>query len=90
MSITRSSRTVTANGVKDLVGLTMDKLKMLNDDYLVSLLQDLALLDKDDVDALLGNDMETFLVGRKLSMIAFFLRKGKIVSSSTTMNVVIL
>eukprot|EP00957_Ditylum_brightwellii_P052158 3954664-Ditylum_brightwellii.AAC.1 len=86
MNITRSSRTITGSAVKDLVRLSTEQLKTLKDNYLIALLQDLVLLDKDDVDSLPGNDSDTFLIRRKLSMVATFLRKGDTLSSTTTMS----
>eukprot|EP00957_Ditylum_brightwellii_P090119 6863296-Ditylum_brightwellii.AAC.1 len=54
MNTTRSSRTIARNIVKDLVGLLAEQLKTLKDNYLIALLQDLALLDKDDKEAFHG------------------------------------
>eukprot|EP00957_Ditylum_brightwellii_P117965 8997904-Ditylum_brightwellii.AAC.1 len=51
-------------------------------------LVDLALLDKDDVNVLLDNDMETFLIRRILSMVTSFLRKGCALSSTTSISIV--
>eukprot|EP00957_Ditylum_brightwellii_P110828 8452972-Ditylum_brightwellii.AAC.1 len=76
MNTTRSSRTIAGSIVKDLVGLLVEQLKTLKDNYLITSLQDLALLKKDDVELLLGNDSDTFLTRRKLYMVATFLRKG--------------
>eukprot|EP00957_Ditylum_brightwellii_P146167 11129404-Ditylum_brightwellii.AAC.1 len=76
MNTTRSSRIIARSVVKDLVGLSAEQLKMLKDNYLITLLQDLTLLDKDDVDSLLSNDADTFLTRRKLYMVVTFLRKG--------------
>eukprot|EP00957_Ditylum_brightwellii_P063996 4854577-Ditylum_brightwellii.AAC.1 len=87
---TRLARTITGSGVKELVGLSVEQLKTLNEDYLVTLLQNLAFLDKEDVDELLGNNMSTFLVGRKILMVASFLRKERTLSSTTTMSAVML
>eukprot|EP00957_Ditylum_brightwellii_P155796 11860697-Ditylum_brightwellii.AAC.1 len=61
-------------------------MKKLEGNYQITLLQDLALLDKANIDVLLGNDMATFIAQRKLSMIANLLKQGGVVNSSTIMN----
>eukprot|EP00957_Ditylum_brightwellii_P161029 12259748-Ditylum_brightwellii.AAC.1 len=73
---TRSSRSITGSGVNSLVGLDAIQIKKLENNYSIASLQDLALLDKQDVDAILGTDASMFLVRRKLSVVADFLRKG--------------
>eukprot|EP00957_Ditylum_brightwellii_P098996 7541450-Ditylum_brightwellii.AAC.1 len=77
MKTTRSSGTIARSIVKDLVGLLVEQLKTLKDDYLIALLQDFALLDKDDVDSLLGNDTDTFLIRRKLFLGCNLPKKGR-------------
>eukprot|EP00957_Ditylum_brightwellii_P005121 388967-Ditylum_brightwellii.AAC.1 len=86
---TRSIRLITGSKVNGLVGLDSAHIRKLEDDYSITSLQDLALLDKQDVDTILGTDANTFLVRRKLFMVADFLRKGIQVSISTTMNGVV-
>eukprot|EP00957_Ditylum_brightwellii_P107473 8200526-Ditylum_brightwellii.AAC.1 len=71
---TRSS-TLEGSGIKDLAGLSDNQIKELKEVYKVKLLQDLALLDKDNVDTILGTDANTFKVRRKLFSIAETVRK---------------
>eukprot|EP00957_Ditylum_brightwellii_P161431 12291228-Ditylum_brightwellii.AAC.1 len=71
-----SSRLIAGSGVNSSVGLGSIQIKKLENNNSIALLQDLALLDKQDANDILGTDANMFLVRRKLSMVADFLRKG--------------
>eukprot|EP00957_Ditylum_brightwellii_P187384 14271442-Ditylum_brightwellii.AAC.1 len=59
---TKINRSITTSGVKALARLSDSQVKKLEDDYNIVSLWDLALLDKANVYALLGNEMGTFIV----------------------------
>eukprot|EP00957_Ditylum_brightwellii_P087806 6687064-Ditylum_brightwellii.AAC.1 len=61
---------------------------MLRDDYPINTLQDLLLLDKADVDSILGADKDTFVMKRKLTMVADFIQKGGSLMGSTTIQTI--
>eukprot|EP00957_Ditylum_brightwellii_P074677 5676261-Ditylum_brightwellii.AAC.1 len=82
----RSVRAITNSGVKDLVGINENQIELMQDDYQIITLQDLALLEKTEVDSILGSDTSTFLIYKKLRKVAEFIRKGGNLSSLTTMN----
>eukprot|EP00957_Ditylum_brightwellii_P181847 13853257-Ditylum_brightwellii.AAC.2 len=83
---TRSMRTITGSSIKDLVGLDATQLTKLANDYNITTLQDLALLNKAVEYIIFGNGSSTFLVRRKLFMLAEFLKKGGNMTSATTIN----
>eukprot|EP00957_Ditylum_brightwellii_P094842 7222849-Ditylum_brightwellii.AAC.1 len=62
---TRSMETIFGSSIKDLVSLDAAQLTKLENDYNIAILQDLALLDKADVDTIFRNNCKTFLVRRK-------------------------
>eukprot|EP00957_Ditylum_brightwellii_P207817 15354664-Ditylum_brightwellii.AAC.1 len=84
------SSNLEGSGIKDLVGLSDDQLKELKDVYKVELLQDLALLKKDNVDTILGTDANTLMVRHKLFSITEFIRKGGNLTPTMTMSNVLL
>eukprot|EP00957_Ditylum_brightwellii_P081401 6191641-Ditylum_brightwellii.AAC.1 len=62
----------------------MEQLTTQKDDYLVSTPQNLALLDKADVDSILCADKGTFMMRRTLTMVANFIWKGGNLTPNTT------
>eukprot|EP00957_Ditylum_brightwellii_P192915 14688956-Ditylum_brightwellii.AAC.1 len=76
---TRSNKPFTGSGANCLVGLDTTQIKKLENKYSITLLHDLALLDKEDVGAILGMDMSTFLVRWKLLMVTNFISKGRLI-----------
>eukprot|EP00957_Ditylum_brightwellii_P025229 1909584-Ditylum_brightwellii.AAC.1 len=57
----RSMRSTQGSGIKSLAGMSDNQVKKLEDEYSVKRLQELALLDKEDVNDLLGKDKPTFV-----------------------------
>eukprot|EP00957_Ditylum_brightwellii_P072192 5487882-Ditylum_brightwellii.AAC.1 len=82
----RSTRSIQGSVTKSLVGLSDNQVKKLEDEYGVTTLQELALLDKEDVNDLLGKEKPTFIVRRKLFRIANYLCIGGVLSSTTAMD----
>eukprot|EP00957_Ditylum_brightwellii_P210198 15364664-Ditylum_brightwellii.AAC.1 len=91
MSMTmRLSNNMAGSGVQALTGLTDEQIGALQDDYQIVTLQDLAVLDKNDIDVILGSEKLTFLARRKSCSVATFIKKGGNLNSCTTMSGVIL
>eukprot|EP00957_Ditylum_brightwellii_P097829 7449630-Ditylum_brightwellii.AAC.1 len=57
----KSTRSIQGSGVKSLAGLSDDQVKKLEDEYTIKTLQELALLDKEDINDLLGKEKPTFI-----------------------------
>eukprot|EP00957_Ditylum_brightwellii_P004415 335228-Ditylum_brightwellii.AAC.1 len=72
----KSIRSIQGSSVKSLAGLSDNQVKKLEDEYGVKVLQELALLDKEVIDNLLGKDKPTFIVRRKLFRITNYLCAG--------------
>eukprot|EP00957_Ditylum_brightwellii_P050555 3833972-Ditylum_brightwellii.AAC.1 len=66
---------MSGSGVQALTGLTDEQMGTLQDDYQIVTLQDLAVLDKDDINVILGSEKSTFLARRKLCSVATFMKK---------------
>jgi len=88
MSAATKGQMLDGSGVQNLVGMSDAQLAKLKDVYLITTLQDLALLDKADVDSILGTNTDTFLMRRKLMMVAEFIRKGGSLTSETTIQTI--
>eukprot|EP00957_Ditylum_brightwellii_P100398 7652499-Ditylum_brightwellii.AAC.2 len=56
MSVATRGQLLESSCVKDLVGMSNEQLATLKDEYIITTLQDIALLDKADVDSILGTD----------------------------------
>ena len=80
---TRSSK-IDAGTVKTILGLTDAEIAKLRDDYTLTEVEHLALLDKVDVDEIFGNDPVTFMKRRKLWALVQFLRAGGTLTPSTS------
>ena len=61
MSSGRRSTAIDSGVVKTLTGLTDDNITQLRDTYTLTTIDELALLDKADLDTMFGNDASTFL-----------------------------
>eukprot|EP00957_Ditylum_brightwellii_P188065 14317842-Ditylum_brightwellii.AAC.1 len=88
MSVATRGQLFENSGVKDLVGLNDEQLKTIKDNYLITALQDLALLDKANVDSILGVDKDTFVMRRKLTMVTDFIQKRGSLAGSTTIQMI--
>uniref|UniRef100_A0A7S4T6R9 Uncharacterized protein n=1 Tax=Ditylum brightwellii TaxID=49249 RepID=A0A7S4T6R9_9STRA len=88
MSAATKGQMLDGSGVQNLVGMSDAQLAKLKDVYLITTLQDLALLDKADVDSILGTNTDTFVMRRKLMMVAEFIRKGGSLTSETTIQTI--
>eukprot|EP00957_Ditylum_brightwellii_P143294 10917349-Ditylum_brightwellii.AAC.1 len=86
---TRSNRSIKISAANNLVGLDSTLQKKLEDNYQITTIQDLALLDKQGIDTILGTNASTFFVRKKLSMVINFLRREGQFCSTTTMSDVV-
>ena len=76
----RSIDTVVFTSISSLTNAEIDSLKT---DYAITSLDDVAVLDKDDFDEILGANRSTFIKRRRLQTLARFLRNGRILNGST-------
>ena len=83
-STTRPSA-IDSGAIKTLCDLTDVQIASLRDTYKIAHVSDLALLDKDDIDSILGNDASTFMKRRGLTAIAQYVKYGGTVTASTSM-----
>eukprot|EP00957_Ditylum_brightwellii_P163906 12478410-Ditylum_brightwellii.AAC.1 len=88
MSVVTRRQLLENIGVKDLVGLSNVQLKTLKDNYLIKNLQGLALVDKANVDSIIGTDKDTFFMRRQLTMVMDFIGKGGSLTGSTTIQTI--
>eukprot|EP00957_Ditylum_brightwellii_P129713 9894932-Ditylum_brightwellii.AAC.1 len=88
MSVATRGQLLESSGMKDLVGMSDEQLAILKDEYLITTLQDLALLDKADVDLILGSNKTTFVMRRKLTMVADFIWRGGLLTTMSTIQTI--
>ena len=69
--------------------LTTAEINTLKTDYSINPMDDIAVLEKDDFDEILGTDGSTFMKRRRLQTMARFLRNGGKLDASTTMETMI-
>lgn len=72
--------------IKGLTDLSDDEIKKLRDEYSLTNIDDIALLDKADIDEILGTEKNTLMKRRRLSAISRFLRMGGTITASTTIE----
>ena len=82
---TTRSAAIDSGVVKSLCGLTDDQITTLRDTYSITHVTDLVLLDKDDVDAILGTSTNTFMKRRKLTAVTQYVKYGGVLTASTTL-----
>ena len=83
---TRRSQALETSPVKNLVGLSDEQINTLKEAYKVTNLQELSMLDRDDINDILGTAAESFMQRKKLTAVATFLSKGGVLDSSTSMT----
>ncbi len=83
---TRSASKIDSGMIASLTSLDDSEIKKFKDDYGIDQIDDLALLDKADIDTILGTDNSTFLKRRKLFAIVQFVQRGGSILSTTTMT----
>ena len=76
-------------GLQKLIHLTDKQIAILRDDYLVQTVQDLACLDKNDIDLILGNEPSTFMIRRRLFKVTQYLKAGGVINANTKMDDII-
>ena len=86
MSGSTRSSAIDSGVVKTLAGLSDDDTLKFRDTYSLARVDDLALLDKADLDAILGNDATTFLKRRKMWALVQYLKTGAVLTASTTLT----
>eukprot|EP00557_Chaetoceros_sp_GSL56_P014026 CAMPEP_0176478512 /NCGR_PEP_ID=MMETSP0200_2-20121128/1227_1 /TAXON_ID=947934 /ORGANISM="Chaetoceros sp., Strain GSL56" /LENGTH=1865 /DNA_ID=CAMNT_0017874457 /DNA_START=317 /DNA_END=5915 /DNA_ORIENTATION=+ len=82
---TRSDK-IDSGTVQALVGLSDDEITTLRDTYSIQNVEDLALLDKEDIDSILGADTATFMKRRKLTAVSKFIQMGGLITPTTSMK----
>lgn len=70
--------------IQTLVGLSDEEINTLKNTYSIQHVEDLALLDKDDIDSILGTDTTTFMKRRRLNAVSTFIRMGGTVTATAT------
>ena len=85
MSSGRRSANIDSGVVQTITGLTDPDVEKLRDDFTLTHIDDLALLDKSDVDTMFGTDNATFLRRRKLWALIQFVKAGGTPTASTIM-----
>eukprot|EP00957_Ditylum_brightwellii_P001357 106547-Ditylum_brightwellii.AAC.1 len=65
------------------------QLDTLKDEYLITMPQDLALLDKADVNSILYIDKNTFVMRKKLNIVAGFIWRGCLLTVTTTIQTIL-
>jgi len=83
--LTRSDK-IDSGTVKALVDLSDDEIATLRDTYSITYVEDLALLDKEDIDSILGADTVTFMKRRRLTAVSKFIQMGGSITATTTMR----
>ena len=86
MSTNTRSQTLAGSNIQALANLNDEQLGSLRNEFGLSTVQDLALLETSDFDEILGNENSSFLQRMKLAKIAEFVREGGVLSSRTTIN----
>ena len=81
---TRSQSAISGGQIVTLVGLTTAQVATL-DGFEIKTLSNIAALDKEEFNQVLGTDKRTFMVRRRLSQVLSFLRNRGRITSSTTM-----
>ena len=86
MSTNTRSQTLAGSNIQALANLNDEQLGSSRNEFGLSTVQDLALLETSDFDEILGNENSSFLQRKKLAKIADFVREGGVLSSRTTIN----
>jgi hypothetical protein len=82
---TRSDK-IDSGTVQALVSLSDEEITTLRDTYSIQNVEDLALLDKEDIDTILGADTATFMKRRKLTAVSKFIQMGGLITPTTSMK----
>jgi hypothetical protein len=85
MSSGRRSGAIDSGLVGTITGLSDADITKLRDEYALANIEDLALLDKADLDTMFGTDASTFLKRQKLWAMVQYIKTGGTVTASTTM-----
>jgi hypothetical protein len=85
----RSATLISRSYIPNLVGLTEEQVTRLRDTFQINAVQDIAILEPDDFNVVLGDDHATFMVRKKLAVIAKFLRGGGDITATTTMHEIV-
>lgn len=80
---------IASSNIPKLVGLTDVQVAAMKNDYGIENIEDLAALEKEDFNEVLGTDKSTFLLRKKITLAAKYLRMGGSITSSTIMGDII-
>ena len=80
------SASIRGNPMISLIGLSATEVETLENDFGIKNLDDIATLEKDDFNTVLGIGNDTFMKRRRLFQVSIYLRKGGRITATTTMR----